>query len=73
MPKTVHYLCFYANQDNKNTLISYPSVWSKIEYICEKIKNCGYNVEILSAAPIKRKGFYRGHVVQQKSGIKEVY
>lgn len=73
MPKTVHYLCFYANQDNKDILISYPSVWSKIEYICEKIKNCGYNVDILSAAPIKRNGFYRGHVVQQKSGMKEIY
>lgn len=73
MSKTVHYLCFYANQDNKDVLTSYPSVWSKIEYISEKIKNCGYSVNLFSAAPTKQKGFYHGNTILHKDGTRETY
>lgn len=57
--KTVHYLCFYAEEDNKDILISYPSVWSKIDYIVDSIKEQGYKVNLLSAASINKRGIYK--------------
>lgn len=57
--KTVHYLCFYAEKDNKDILISYPSVWSKIDYIVDSIKEQGYKVNLLSAASINKRGIYK--------------
>lgn len=57
--RTIHYLCFYAEEENKDTLISYPSVWSKIDYIIESIKGNGYRLNLISAASIKKNGIYK--------------
>lgn len=44
----VFYVCFYSEKDNMDKIVSYPSVWSKIDYVASVIKNCGYDVEIVS-------------------------
>lgn len=54
---TVHYLCFYAEKDNMEYLVTFPSAWNKIEYIINSIHKCGYNVNLISAAQGKKNGF----------------
>lgn len=48
--KKLYYVCFYAQEETANKIVSYPSVWSKIDYVVESIKQSGYEVEIISEA-----------------------
>ena len=54
---TVHYLCFYAEKENMEYLVNFPSAWNKIDYIKSTIDKCGYNVNLISAAQRKKNGF----------------
>jgi hypothetical protein len=42
--RTVYYVCFYAEPEFSKEIVSYPSVWSKIEYISDSLKKCGYDI-----------------------------
>lgn len=48
--KKVFYICFYAEPEIANKIVSYPSVWSKIDYVVSGIKDAGVPVELLSVA-----------------------
>ena len=61
--KTVYYVCFYAESENSKKIVSYPSVWSKIDYVASVIKEYGYNVELVSEAT-SVKGLFRGYKKQ---------
>lgn len=41
---------FYAQEDTANKIVSYPSVWSKIDYVADSIKQADCEVEIVSVA-----------------------
>jgi len=49
--KKIYYVCFYTEPECQNEVVSYPSVWSKIEYITAVIKKTGSAVEQLCIAP----------------------
>ena len=59
----VYYVCFYAEKNNADKIVSYPSVWSKIDYVASIIKECGYDVELVSEAA-SVKGLFRGYKKQ---------
>ena len=61
--KTVYYVCFYAESENSKKIVSYPSVWSKIDYVASVIKEYGYDVELVSEAT-SVKGLFRGYKKQ---------
>lgn len=62
MKKKVNYICFFSEPEDKDVLVSYPSVWSKIDYIKNVLIESGYNIEIISTAFINKRGVYKGHV-----------
>ena len=64
MKKKINYICFFSEPEDKDILVSYPSVWSKIDYIKNVLIELGYTVDIISAAPIGKCGFYKGHTIQ---------
>lgn len=47
------YICFYANNENKDKYVTFPSAWNKVDYVVSRIIKCGYSVDLLSAARIK--------------------
>lgn len=55
----VYYVCFYAQEDTANKIVSYPSVWSKIDYVADSIKQADCEVEIVSVAR-SVKGLFKG-------------
>ena len=55
----VYYVCFYAQDDIANKIVSYPSVWSKIDYVADSIKQADCEVEIVSVAR-SVKGVFKG-------------
>mgnify|MGYP000128685475 CR=1 FL=1 len=55
----VYYVCFYAQEDTANKIVSYPSVWSKIDYVADSIKQADCEVEIVSVAR-SVKGIFKG-------------
>lgn len=59
----VYYVCFYAEKENADRIVSYPSVWSKIDYVASVIKECGYDVELVSEAA-SVNGLFRGYKKQ---------
>lgn len=36
--KTVYYVCFYAEPEFADNITSYPSAWSKIDYVSDTLK-----------------------------------
>jgi len=59
----VFYLCFYAEKDNMNDYVTFPSAWNKVEYITKKLLDCGYEVELLSAARSKSFAKSKDYIV----------
>ncbi len=59
----VYYVCFYAQEDTANKIVSYPSVWSKIDYVADSIKQTDCEVEIVSVAR-SVKGVFKGFTKQ---------
>lgn len=70
--KTVYYVCFYSEANFANKIISYPSVWSKIEYIANTIKKCGYQVQlVIPTLPIN--GWFSGRNIYIDENEKHKY
>lgn len=53
MANKAFYICFYAEQHNKNKYITFPSAWNKVDYVVSRILKCGYSVDLLSASRAK--------------------
>ena len=70
--KTVYYVCFYAEPDFADNITSYPSVWSKIDYVSDTLKRNGYNVCYVCPV-IPNKGNFRRKTVQKDDHEKHVY
>jgi len=47
--KRVFYVCFYSEREFADQIVTYPSVWSKIEYIIDVLKRSEYDVTVVSA------------------------
>ena len=70
--RTVYYVCFYAEPEFSKEIVSYPSVWSKIEYISDSLKKCGY--DICYVCPVlPHNGKFRKRTVQIDSNEKHIY
>lgn len=63
--KKVFYICFYAEQENKDKYITFPSAWNKVDYVKSRILMCGYDVDLLSASRAKKKGKYQKYVISE--------
>lgn len=61
----VFYICFYAEQDNKDNYIIFPSAWNKVDYVVSRILTCGYDVDLLSASRAKKKGKYQKYEISK--------
>lgn len=70
--KTVYYVCFYAEPEFSKEIVSYPSVWSKIDYISDSLKKCGYDVCYVCPV-LPHSGKFRKRTVQIDSHEKHVY
>lgn len=70
--KTVYYVCFYAEPEFSKEIVSYPSVWSKIDYISDSLKKCGYDVCYVCPV-LPHNGKFRKRTVQISSHEKHVY
>ena len=57
--RKIYYICFYAEPEISNKIVSYPSVWSKMDYIVLKLKQCGFKIELLSVA-VSTGGAFKG-------------
>ena len=53
--KKVFYICFYAEQKNKDEYITFPSAWNKVDYVVSRILMSGYDVDLLSASRAIKK------------------
>lgn len=73
MKRKINYICFFSEPADRDRLVSYPSVWSKIEYIKDTLIELGYSVDIISAAPIRIRGFYKGSVININTKEKHKY
>lgn len=70
--KTVYYVCYYAEPEFSNSIVSYPSVWSKIEYVSDVIKENGYDVcYVCPVMPLR--GRFKKKVVVKDAHEKHVY
>lgn len=56
-----YYMCFYSDKETENTIVTYPSVISKIDYIVHCLKRLEQNVSVVSIAP-SIKGKFDGAV-----------
>lgn len=54
MDKTIHYICFYADEKSKDYLKVFPSALPKIDYITKTLKDLGFNVQIYSTSHYKK-------------------
>lgn len=70
--KTVYYVCFYAEPEFSKEIVSYPSVWSKINYVSDSLKKCGYDVCYLCPV-LPHNGKFRKRTVQIDSHEKHIY
>lgn len=68
MKNKLIYVCYYGNDDLKDKIVTYPSVWSKIDYIIDCLQE-QYYVEVLSVAR-SIKGRFRG--CTEKSSNKKI-
>lgn len=70
--KTVYYVCYYAEPEFSKEIVSYPSVWSKIDYIADVIKRNDYNVcYVCPVMPLNGK--FKKRVVEKDMHEKHVY
>ncbi len=70
--KNVYFVAFYSDQEKEKQIVSYPSVWSKIDYIVHCLKKNGFNVNILSVAP-SISGRFKGRVEEIDGQEKRIY
>ena len=68
----VFYVCFYADPEVQNQIITYPSVWSKIDYVVDAIKKNGKEVIVFSIAPALKNKF-TGYEKEIDSAEKHIY
>lgn len=61
------YFSYYMNKDNKQNRTNVLAASNKIDYICEALIGCGYDVHIVSASGTSnKKGIYPGYTVKLK-------
>ncbi len=60
MRRTVHYLGYYVTESQRNKLQLFPSCFSKIEYVADKLEQLGAQVRLVSAASAKKGKLFRG-------------
>ncbi len=70
--KTVYYVCFYAEPEFSDNITSYPSVWSKIDYVSDTLKRDGYNVCYVCPV-IPFNGRFKKRIVKKDNQEKHVY
>lgn len=70
--KTVYYVCFYADPEFSDDITSYPSVWSKIDYVSDTLKRIGYNVCYVCPV-IPRKGRFKKRVIRKDEQETHIY
>lgn len=61
--RKVFYLCFYSDPEYMDKLVIFPSALSKIEYVAESLKKCGYHTNVVSMAT-SLKGRFEGRKKQ---------
>ncbi|MEE1013323.1 MAG: glycosyltransferase [Clostridia bacterium] len=61
--RKVFYLCFYSDPEYMDRLVIFPSALSKIEYVVESLKKCGYQTNVVSVAT-SLKGRFKGRKKQ---------
>ena len=70
--ETVYYVCYYAEPDFSGDIVSYPSVWSKINYVSDCIKKNGFDIcYVCPVMPLH--GRFRKREVQIDEHEKHVY
>ncbi len=60
MRRTVHYLGYYVTESQRNKLQLFPSCFSKIEYVADKLEQLGAQVRLVSAASAKKGTLFGG-------------
>lgn len=70
--KTVYYVCFYAEPEFSDNITSYPSVWSKIDYISDTLKRNGYNVCYVCPV-IPHDGGFKKRIVRKDDQERHIY
>lgn len=67
----IYYVCFYADKDVEDKIVSFPSVWSKIDYVASVMKELGHEVEIVSIA-MSKDGVFKGYKrrVDEKESVR---
>lgn len=70
--RTVYYVCYYAEPDFAEKIVSYPSVWSKIEYVTDTIKKNGFDVCYVCPV-MPYNGKFKKRVIQIDRKEKHVY
>ena len=68
----VYYVCFYADREIEKQVITWPSAWSKIEYIVDTIKKTGESVTIVSVSQ-SAKGYFRKRRIQIDEKESHIY
>lgn len=66
---TVYYIGYYSDENNEYNRIVAPSAVSKMSYIAAVIEKIGYNVHIVSCAPIKAGSFTKRIEYDVSNGI----
>lgn len=70
--KTIYYVCFYAEPEFSDKITSYPSVWSKIDYISDTLKRNDYNVCYVCPV-IPLSGKFKKRIVKKDIQEKHIY
>ncbi len=63
MKKTVHYLGYYVAEAQRDKLTVFPSCFSKIEYVADKLEQIGVQVRLVSAASVCKGHLFFGKKV----------
>lgn len=69
---TVYYVCYYAEPDFSNDIVSYPSVWSKIDYVSDTIKKNGFDVCYVCPV-MPYNGKFKKRIIQIDRNERHVY
>ena len=70
--KTIYYVCFYAEPEFSDKITSYPSAWSKIDYISDTLKRNDYNVCYVCPV-IPLSGKFKKRIVKKDIQEKHIY